>query len=113
VTLSDERTLAAQVRFRSAIAKNTSRLGRLKSETRRGDQRGLILAVEGSVLLLSNRAFDFRAAALADVSDLNQAIAELDCLALLRPHRFVFFRRHSTPTAWTDHNWLFRARPHG
>jgi hypothetical protein len=37
----------AQVRFRSAMAKNTCRL-RLKSETPPGgDQRGLILAVEG------------------------------------------------------------------
>ncbi len=66
-----------------------------------------------AILLLSNRALDFRAAALADVSDLNQAIAEFDCLALLRPKRLVFFRRHSTAAAWTDHNWLFRARPHG
>ena len=65
------------------------------------------------VLLLSDRAFDFRAAALADVSDLNQAIAEFDCLALLRPHRFMLFRCHSTPTARTDHNRLLRAWPHG
>ena len=71
------------------------------------------LDFQGLGITFSNRAFDFRAAALADVSDLNQAITEFDCLALLRPYRFVFFRRHSTPTAWTDHNWLFRARPHG
>jgi hypothetical protein len=32
------------------------------------------------------------------------------CLVLLRAHRFVFFRGHPAPTAWTDHNWLFWTR---
>jgi hypothetical protein len=32
------------------------------------------------------------------------------CLALLRARRFVFFRGHPAPTAWTDHNWLFWTR---
>jgi hypothetical protein len=60
----------------------------------------------------SYRAFDFRAAALTDVSHLNQAIGEPYCLALLRAHRFVFFRGHPAPTAWTDHNWLFWTPTH-
>jgi hypothetical protein len=62
--------------------------------------------------LLSYHAFDFCAAALTDVSHLNQAIGEFDRLACFRFHRFVFFCRHQAPTARTDHNWLFWARPH-
>jgi hypothetical protein len=62
--------------------------------------------------LLSYRAFDFCAAALTDVNHLNQAIGEFDRLACFRFHRFVFFCRHPAPTARTDHNWLFWARPH-
>jgi hypothetical protein len=62
--------------------------------------------------LLSYRASDFCAATLTDVNHLNQAIGEFDRLACFRFHRSVFFCRHPAPTARTDHNWLFWARPH-
>jgi hypothetical protein len=62
--------------------------------------------------LLAYRAFDFCAAALADVNHLNQAIGKFDRLACFRLHRFVFFCRHPAPTARTDHNWLFWVPPH-
>ena len=62
--------------------------------------------------VLSYRAFDFCAAALTDVNHLNQAIGEFDRLACFRFHRFIFFCCHPAPTARTDHNWLFWARPH-
>jgi hypothetical protein len=62
---------------------------------------------------LSQGAFDFRAAAVANVGHLDQAIAEFDCLARLRSRGSVFLGRHSATTARTDHDWLFLARHHG
>src|SRR6476620_5594191 len=61
----------------------------------------------------SYSAFDFRAAAFANVGHLDQAIAEFDCLARLRSRWSVFLGRHSATTARTDHDWLFLARHHG